>query len=105
MRRHAAITCGICSSPSWPGCETQTFSAAAVQGMRAGAASEHHLCAEMEERACRELGESRSPVCKFNEGALTSDAAELSKPISHAWVQQGPRESGGGLIGISLQRE
>lgn len=76
-----------------------------MQGTRAGAASEHHLCAEMEERACRELGESRSPVCKFNEGSFTSDAAELTKPISCAWVQQGPRESKGGLIGISSQRE
>ena len=51
-----------------------------------------------------EQGEARSSVCGYEE-TFTSDGAELAKHISCAWVQQEPRESGGGLIGISLQRE
>lgn len=77
-----------------------------LQGPRAGAASEHLLCAEMGERACRGADRGQELcVCKFYEEPFTSDGAELAKRISCAWVLQEPRESGGGLIGISLQRE
>lgn len=44
-------------------------------------------------------------MCKLYKEAFTGDEADLAKHISCAWVQQEPRESGGGLIGISLQRE
>ena len=44
-------------------------------------------------------------MCKFYEDTFTSVGAELAKHISCAWVQQEPREGGGGLTGISSQKE
>lgn len=75
-------------------------------GSEGWAASEHPLGTTTVERACRGAGRGQELcVCKLYKEAFTGDEADLAKHISCAWVQQEPRESGGGLIGISLQRE
>lgn len=52
-----------------------------------------------------EQREARSSVCaSFMNRLLLVMGLNLPN-VSHAWVQQEPRESGGGLIGISLQKE
>lgn len=68
----AQVVCSSCRQ----GCETQTFRAAAMpsllQGRRAGAASEHLLCTEMGERACRGTGRGQELcVCKFYDETFT----------------------------------